>query len=206
MLVVNQLAGGRRIALVYATLDAARTSGTPPALSNGNLRATGPASSFGRVAGTLVITSKTYFEFKKIDATFIGNQFAAGVQDSSQALATGQFSGSPTSSGCGANEWMLTDRGSACNNVTYTASVTSSFSQNDVGMCAVDPPGGKIWFGRNGTFNGDPVAGTGAAFTNVPASVYALAYGGISTQILDMNFGEVAFAHTAPSGYGVSAV
>lgn len=191
-----------RFVVTYATLDAARTSGTAPTLSNGNLRATGPAASFGRVAATLAGATKFYFEFKKIDSTALGNNMAVGVQDAGQALGNTQYSGSPTSSGSGPYEWMLTDRGSACNNATYTAAVTSGFAQNDVGMCAVDPPNGKIWFGRNNVWSGDPAAGTGAAFSNVPASVYPMVFGNNPGAVTDVNFGVVAFAYTPPTGFG----
>ena len=54
---------------------------------------------------------------------------------------------------------------------TYTA-----LAQGDTILCAVDLGTGKIWYGRNGVWNGDPAAGTGEAGT-MPAGTYKLAAG-----------------------------
>lgn len=78
--------------------------------------------------------------------------------------------------------WNLaTDLGSSTTSWAYitgigwlrwngSGSTIAACSSNDIAMMAVDIPDGKIWFGKNGTWSGDPAAGTGAAFSNIPTS------------------------------------
>jgi hypothetical protein len=83
----------------------------------------------------------------------------------------------------------------------------NSFTTNDVIGVAVDMDSGKIWFSKNGTFqaSGDPAAGTNAAFTDIVSSGF-IWMPGINTFAATpnsgvLNFGQRAFAYTAPSGF-----
>ena len=80
---------------------------------------------------------------------------------------------------------------------TYTAPGT-----NDVLQLAFNESTNKLWFGLNGTFNGDPAAGTGeaATMTSGPWSV-ALATGNSTPIVGIVNFGQRDWAHTPPSGF-----
>ena len=83
----------------------------------------------------------------------------------------------------------------------------NSFTTNDVIGVAVDMDSGKIWFSKNGAFqaSGDPAAGTNAAFTDIVSSGF-IWMPGINTFSATpnsgvLNFGQRAFAYTAPSGF-----
>lgn len=54
-----------------------------------------------------------------------------------------------------------------CDGSDVDDATLSSYTTGDVLMFAVDVDAGKIWFGKNGTFGGDPAAGTGANCSNV---------------------------------------
>jgi hypothetical protein len=171
-------------------------------LSNGNLNFSVPSGGASRSSGTLGVSSgKWYFEATRTDAVGIGNQVALGVMNSASALSTSGYSGNPTDSGATANEWALTDRGTACNNTTYTAlsSTIGTIDQNDVVQVCIDMDAKKIWFGIANTFSGSPSAGTGEAFSNLPTSVVPLIY--LFEGSFVANFGQRPFAYTAPSGF-----
>ena len=114
----------------------------------------------------------------RTDATGLGNQTATGVFDADTALSSGNYSGNPTSSGAATNEWALTDRGVAVNGSTYTnlSGTIGTVTQNKVVQVAVDMDNKKIWFGIDNTFSGDPAAGSGEAFSNLPTTILPLLY------------------------------
>ena len=162
-------------------------------ISEGNLQIFGGSNYGGdnRYAGTTGVSSgKWYFEMLRTDATGIGNQTATGVFDASTPLSSGAYSGNGTNSGAAANEWALTDRGYACNTSTYTnlSGTIGTVTQNKVVQVAVDMDNKKIWFGIDNTFAGDPAAGSGQAFANLPTTILPLAYHAQSTQVF--NFGQ----------------
>lgn len=90
---------------------------------------------------------------------------------------------------------------------TYNGSFASygnSYTTGDVIGVAVDMDNGKLWFAKNGTWqaSGDPASGTGAAFTDLAGSVWMpTLLAGSLTQTTICNFGQRAFAYTAPSGF-----
>ena len=185
----------------YATLNPlkAYNLGT---IADGNLSHT-KAAAASRLAGTISIgsTDLIYLEFTRTDATGVGNNVAFGITTTDAALSTSAYSGAPTNSGATASEWVLTDRGYACNGSTYTnlTATLGTFGQNDVGRVAVNRVTGKVWFGKNATWSGDPAAGTGEAFSNVTVDVQPLsyAYGGT----MRFNTGQRPLAQSAPTGF-----
>ncbi len=165
-------------------------------LSQGNLKSSASGVNDHRAAGTMAVSGGKYcFEAVRTDAVGIGNQLAAGVTNANVALASTEYANAPTSAGGASSEWMLTDRGVAVNNTTYS-DIFGDINTNDVIQVCVDMSQGsgsnKIWFGRNGTFSGNPAAGTGAAFSNLPASVAPLAYS--YSGALAFNFGQLQYA------------
>jgi len=77
-----------------------------------------------------------------------------------------------------------------------------SYAAGDIIGVAFDVDTGKIWFSKNGTFinSGNPAAGTAELKTitgGKPLSIAFRGVGGAGT----FNFGQRAFAYTAPSGY-----
>lgn len=185
----------------YATLNPLHIgSGDAFTFDTGNLGVTGASSTVNRVAGTAAVSGKFYFEARKKSSESAGNYQHWGVTDATQPLSTTNLGG-PTA---GASEWVLNDGyGGACSALNNGGSVGTGLSpiaQNDVVRIAVDTVAGKIWFGRNGTWSGDPDAGTGAAYTNVPSEVLPLQHI-YTTQASLWNFGATALAYTPPTGF-----
>ena len=78
------------------------------------------------------------------------------------------------------------------------------FSTGDVLNVAYDSSNGRIWFGRNGTFVGDPAAGTNQAATVDPAIgwvpyVRVISNGGEESAAF--NAGQQPFLYTPPDGF-----
>lgn len=109
-------------------------------------------------------TGKLYFEIRT-GAGSVGNAHF-GIKPAS---VTGENafvgdSGSPPSG------WALAYFGSKVYNNAYT-NIGLSWSQNATLRVAIDFATSKIWFGVNGTWSGNPAAGTGEAFSNVTVAV-----------------------------------
>lgn len=89
-------------------------------------------------------------------------------------------------------------------------SFSEGFVSGDVLMIAADLDGGKVWFGKNGTWVGDPGAGTGAAFTDIKSGTgtefapQASIYGAQAPYVpyaLTANFAPADFAYVPPPGF-----
>ena len=185
----------------YATLNPLYNTSTTPTLSNGNLdysmaSADGTGLS-GRIATIANLSSgKWYFEVTKNSGT--GDFF----------LGWANPSWNPTINPDGnSNAWAVRGATQAYKtNGGTSTQIFSSYADGDVFMIAVDIDAAKIWLGKNGTWaeSGAPASGTNAQFTNLTGSPYspfvrgAGGGGGIS---LSCNFGQRAFAYTAPSGF-----
>lgn len=176
-------------------------------LSNGDLTLTsgsGTWSSARSVAGKS--SGKWYFE-----ATIGGTTgyHAVGVANSSTGLESATLSNAP---GADTNAWAVYSQRVAIFppyylenwNSYHNGAATNVFAQaaNDTIMVAADLTAGKIWFGRNGVWVGDPAAGTGEAFSGLSGTLYAIlsGYGGKS---ITGNFGGSAFLYSVPSGFTV---
>jgi Concanavalin A-like lectin/glucanases superfamily/SPRY domain len=163
-------------------------------VSDGNLKfalSSNPANQQA-CRGTQAGVTKFYFEVVTLS---VGAGLAFGVKTTGAQLTSSgglQAAAAWEIIGSNGNKW----NGSS---VAYG----SAYTTNDIGMCAVDPVNGKIWFGKNGTWfaSGDPVAGTNAAFTNVVSSIQPLFECGVSTDSIAANFGQRPFSYTPPSGY-----
>jgi hypothetical protein len=74
-------------------------------------------------------------------------------------------------------------------------------------MVAFDPVAGKVWFGKNGTWNSssDPATNTGgltiSGYSGAGLFPYCTFNPDASTDSSTFNFGQRAFAYTAPSGF-----
>ncbi|MES2634017.1 MAG: hypothetical protein V4669_13670 [Pseudomonadota bacterium] len=74
----------------------------------------------------------------------------------------------------------------------------------DVLTLALNFDTGKVWMAVNGTFVGDPAAGTGEAFTFTPNTEWYVAvsgFGSVTADSVRANFGASAFTATLPSGW-----
>jgi hypothetical protein len=173
----------------YATLNPLENRGLT--LSNGNLNAAYSPAAWQSAKSTFSMTSgKWYFEATLLETWSNG---MLGVYPTSSALA---------SDGLINNAYAYQTDGRIWSNKTVLTT-TSSFSSGDTIMCAIDIDAGKLWFGRNGTWynSGAPASGTNATYTGLsgaysPATSIYNASSGLAT-----NFGQRAFAYTAPSGF-----
>lgn len=142
---------------------------------------------------------KWYFEIA-VAGTVVSGGTAIGVAQPStgaEAIQTG-------ASGTGATQsWSILGDGRK-----YSGSATSygvSYAAGDVIMVAVDMSlavgSRKIWWGKNGTWmaSGDPVAGTGEAFANLPTRVCPAVTP--STAILTLRLRSAECSYSPPSGY-----
>jgi hypothetical protein len=86
-------------------------------------------------------------------------------------------------------------------NENSSSSYGNTYTNGDVIGCALDLDNGKVYWSKNGTFqaSGDPVAGTNAAFTGLTGTWLPVASS--NAPLTTYNFGQRAFAYTAPSGF-----
>jgi hypothetical protein len=82
----------------------------------------------------------------------------------------------------------------------------ATYTTGDVISVAVDIDNSKVWFAKNGVWqdSGNPSGGTAPAYTIASALSYGFACGNggsTNSSIIYANFGQRAFAYTAPSGF-----
>ncbi|CAB4131884.1 SPRY domain containing protein [uncultured Caudovirales phage] len=181
----------------YATLNALSN---PYTLTNGNLDVSSTAaSSYIPATIALPLSGKYYFEYTCANTSGASRRDAIGIVDLSYAK---NVISAITNSGIYLALGGVYTGPSATNVATY-----GSWTNGDIVSCAVDCATGKVWFYKNGTIQGgDPVAGTGQAFTlsNNGNLAFALdndSSGAGASLVGSANFGQRPFAYTAPSGF-----
>jgi len=87
------------------------------------------------------------------------------------------------------------------NNGQTSTSYGNTYTAGDVVMVAFDAASGKIWFGKNGTWqaSGDPVAATNEAFSGISGNYFPGVL--INTSVVNFNFGQRPFTYTPPTGF-----
>ena len=182
----------------YCTLNPLKAALT---LSNGSLDGSiaASASANQQVVGTFGVSSgKWYFEVRLNTVGGSGTGTTTiGVTKLDSVPTTNNISNGQAWSYYGFNGQKYNTTGTAYGN-TYAAG-------NTVGV-ALDMDNGKIWFSKDGVFqaSGDPVAGTNAAFTNLTGQTvmpWVQDDNANSPKTFTANFGQRAFAYTAPSGF-----
>jgi hypothetical protein len=179
----------------YCTWNPNDTGASTMVASNGNLTFTKSGANFAPMRGTIaVIADKYYFEMLANNSSLI----QIGVSNGYNIKQNGGDNSISSSGGIGAawdSRGYLYRTGSG-------PAYGYTFTTGDVVMVAFDATTGKIWFGKNGTWNtGDPATGTSPAYT---ASGYdfltpfANGEGGGSGTT---NFGQQPFKYTPPSGF-----
>ena len=184
----------------YAVVNPISSAGTALSVTSGNLNFSQGSSLYGLNVCSMSIRTKTYFEITLgLSATGAGKNSYCGVgsSGSANAYSTSVFFGTDSSA------WSL----GYSNTTAYTSNNNSQTTQSgtvangDVFMYAVNPENGRIWFGRNGTwYAGDPAAGTGASYTNLPSEVFPVVQA-YNSGTHSINFGQRPFAYTPPSGF-----
>jgi hypothetical protein len=182
----------------YAVLNPL-DKGTSGTLDRANLQWSSSAS-WQSARGTMTIPSgKFYFEgiITSTTSGSIGVNFG---------LAT---AANPLNVGGNSNTASYSVDATSSSNVLTAGSQSgsgSTFAAGDVLQYAIDRDNNKAWFGRNNTWynstlaaTGDPVAGTNATWSSLPADLFPF----INTysQTVNFNFGQRPFAYTPPTGF-----
>jgi len=175
---------------IYAKIGISHSEIT---LSNDNLTADSTTfSSYRTCLSTISKTSgKWYWEAK---ADRIGNELLTGICTASQSLTS-----YPGQSGTDGYSWF--NGGRYYRDGTYTSG--TSFVANDILMFALDLDSGKLWFGKNGTWNqGDPANDLLPVFSGIAsANGWHACPGGLTSSQITMNFGQQPFLYSVPLGF-----
>jgi len=186
----------------FSTLNALAFSGTPGLLADGNLayrEATGSATWKSRWSTIAPASGKWYAEILLTYSGTTGFTYQAHIGLHDGLASTTYIGQSATSYGYSAS-------GNKYNNASSTA-YGSAWGNNDIVQIAYDVDAGKVWFGKNGTWqaSGDPAAGTNEAFSGVPANLFigisAIWVSPDGTTWLYSNFGQRDFAYTPPTNF-----
>ena len=167
----------------YATLNPLNMS-SAITLANGNLQLVSQSAA-GIVKASIAIpsTGKWYWE-----VTYVSGLAAAGIATLDTPTSTSYL-------GVASTTWSyLSTNGKKYNNAVETTYGATWSTANDVCGVAFDSDAGTITFYKNGTTQG-------TAFTGLTAGNYIPALGQDSGQSVYINFGQRAFAYTAPSGF-----
>lgn len=184
----------------YAVLNPLNVATT---LSSGNLNSNPSSANWLGAVGTVGFSSGKFYYEATITATTNTVFQIFGIARSTISNATIASNGYP---GATADGWgvQFGTPSYKINNGTFTALVSNySYTTNDVIMIAVDVDAGKFWYGKNGTWieSGNPANGTNALFTNLTGTIIPMLGQNTSGNSCAVNFGQRAFAYTAPSGF-----
>lgn len=184
----------------YSTWDAANKN-AGVVLSNLNRRATGPS---GAVTGSVIntvshATGKWYAELTvvAVGATF---QCYVGIALQAMGFANNVAVGLSNASGWGYTDAGNTTDANFVTNGAFSGVLIPGYTTGSIIMIAYDGTAGKLWFGKNGTFNGLPIAGTGQAFSAISGNIF-LACSTRTSGIVDLNAGSSAFSYSPPTGF-----
>jgi hypothetical protein len=168
----------------YATLNRLITTTT---LSNGNLQCVSSYSPYGRAHSTIGVSSGKWYA--EVTISTVGSGVLVGITNAPVASnATGGL-------GYLATEWAYFSDGRKYNGNTL-ASYGASYTTNDVISVALDLDNKTIAFYKNGTSQS-------TAYSSLADGTYFISIGGSGAILstLNVNFGQRAFAYTAPSGF-----
>ena len=156
-----------------------------PAFSEGNLKiATVTTNTQEQAKCTVGVTSgKWYFECLMGGS---GNNQAFGIATDTSSVVT-WFGGD-------AGHWTYQSEGKTNNDGNETSTGYTSYTGGDIVQVALDMDNGKVWFGKNNTWqtSGDPSAGTNAAYSSGISGKVILPMVGVyqSGASMTTNFGQ----------------
>ena len=205
----------------FCTLNPATqpNSGT---FSESNLLFTHTAGAWRTTAGTMCMTTgKWYWEAYQYE-DLVGNGFPCGIYDMDSGLFVKQMAGDypgQSSSSQGANYSCYTNSGSYAqkryNGTTLSMTIDDGDS-GDVWQCAFDADAGKIWFGKNNTWDNsaNPALGSNESYASISSSKWApitCSYNDSNSENYPQNFGQddtfagriTAQGNTDDNGHGV---
>lgn len=137
-------------------------------ITNGNLTFSGGATGDAKYRGTIGNTTGKWYWRVKFDTVSTYNP-VVGVHNDQVFLGSGGYA----LGGVDSNGWGLTPNGYWINGgSSFTATGAFTYAAGDYMDFAVDAGNGKLWIGKNGTWSGNPDAGTGALFTNLTGRIF----------------------------------
>ena len=169
----------------YATLNPLQSSAT---LSNGNLDCTTTSVSWQANVGTIFQSSGKWYS--EVTVTSIGaGGIHIGIVGPNYSVAAGNYIGNTATSYAYRADGTKYNNGSA-------AAYGATYTTNDVIGIAMDLDAGSLVFYKNG-------ASQGTAYTSLTGEkAFAVSVGSTTgTHSVVFNFGQRAFAYTAPSGF-----
>jgi hypothetical protein len=174
-----------------ATSDQAGSWGTPSQELGGTKGGSSSGASYN--LGTLALTSGKWYWRIQITQESSGYP-AIGVH---KTTATPSYDGGYIAGDT--NGWCILTEGTHNGKPRHNgsnATAIHTYSNGDYVDVALDMDNGKIWFGRNGTFDGNPAAGSGEAYSSISGSlVPSMSTSTSSYGIIDVSGG------TPPSGF-----
>lgn len=164
-------------------------------LSNGDLTAERILNDSGNsVEVNYGFTSgKLYWEFL-VGAHGASELFILGASESGTSI--GQYPGATATSYGYRSDGLKARNGSA-------AAYGDSYTTGDIVGVALDLNDNKIWFSKNGVWqdSGDPVAGTGEAYSSVAGNMTARACCYYDDEIVTLQADPGDLSYTAPTGF-----
>ena len=175
-------------------------------ISNANLTYAKTADPSGSLAGKVLTTmafdsGKWYFEYVIASST---SSIALGVTTNIQG--TTNTIGGTNYVGNQSYEYCWRSNGQTINNTSFV-NYGSSATNTDIVMVAFDVSGGKIWWGKNGTWfnSSDPATATSPAFSGLSGTMMPILGIGTSSASFtadgSINFGQRPFSYTPPTGF-----
>ncbi|GAB1270328.1 hypothetical protein NBRC116493_35820 [Aurantivibrio infirmus] len=138
--------------------------------------------------GALAPGKKYYWEVSPTSTDVI-----VGIGSDDLLVEQGNFAGkTPNSYGWWTNNGALYNNGQS--------GVTIGHGNNDRLMIAFDPDTGKLWFGLNGVWQGDPALGAGAHFSDLVGLFYPVVSISMHGQAT-MHFSSTEWLYSAPQGF-----
>jgi hypothetical protein len=192
----------------YATWNRLQTSSSIT-LNNGNLDGTiSGGFLIYSAAGTIEVKSGKWYYETVVTAGHSTAYPIVGVCDLTQ-VTSGINTSFYSSSGSGNTTGIIAHATGTSVYLSNNTSTTDGVSYNktsDVLMIAFDSDLGKVWFGKNGTWNNssNPATNSGGhTFSTVSGNGYRpyVQCNADTSNSWTSNFGQRAFAYTAPSGF-----
>ena len=195
----------------YATLNAVASNNSSSVLTNGNLTHTSTTSWVGEYSSLGANAGKWYAEGKITDRM----NYSFGVIQNGGDSVANISTANNNLIGKYADGWGFAGNDGTTNNKRNNNTNTSYgevFSDNDIFMICLDVTGGKIYFGRNGSWfnSSDPASGANPAFTGLTFTDSMHFASGMENGSLTWNFGQgyfgttaVASANSDANGHGI---
>jgi hypothetical protein len=186
----------------YAVMNPVFKSNSQPTFSNANLSVSPNTGTYQNTFATIAVTSgKWYAEILVTGAPNSANFVGVSSLSEMNVLVTTSSVVGVTSTGYS----LQIVNGDKYTNGSGSA-YGSPYSSGDILQIALDLDNGKLWFGKNGTWqvSGDPSAGTNPTFSGITGSNgFALGCTLYSAGVtsFSVNFGQQPWSYTPPTGF-----